>query len=175
MDVGLQLAPTRVIVGVEVLLPPPQATSSPRQYPPARIPRIRRIRASSPLLDLGDIYTLGHHRRDIGPAMEAACVSTLLKDEAGGLHKDWAAPMTLLRRHGLFHRLEIGTQQLLQVGLERPLPRHTENGAVRSHKFAYQLTRGKLDFVADIALGGNAAQRALHVRFVVLHGGNVVA
>src|ERR1019366_1700927 len=97
MDVGLQLAPTRVIVGVEVLLPPPQATSSPRQYTPARIPRIRRIRTRSPLLDLGDIYTLGHHRRDIGPAMEAACVSTLLKNETGGLDVNWASSMTLLR------------------------------------------------------------------------------
>src|ERR1035438_10364147 len=108
MDVGLQLAPTRVIVGVELLLPPPQAASNRRLHTPARVPRIRRIRTRSPLLDLGDIYTLGHHRRDISPAMEAACVSTLLKDEAGGLYKNWAAPMTLLRRHGLFHRLAVG-------------------------------------------------------------------
>ena len=78
IEVGLQLAPTSVIV--DVVEPPPllQAASSARHQTPARVPRIR---TPAPLLDLSDIYTLWHHGRNISPAMEAACVSTLLKDE----------------------------------------------------------------------------------------------
>ena len=68
-----------VIVGFGgVPLPPPQAANSTRHDTPARIPRIRTL---APLLDLSDIYALWHHGRHIGPAMEAACVSTLLKDK----------------------------------------------------------------------------------------------
>ena len=110
MEVGLQLAPTRVIVGVDEPLPPPQAASNKRPHTPAMVPRIRRIRTPSPLLDFVDIDTLWHHGRNICAAMEAACVSTLLKDETGGLDKDWTVTMALLRRHGLFHRLEVGAQ-----------------------------------------------------------------
>src|SRR5450755_4052776 len=104
IEVGLQLAPTSVIV--DVVEPPPllQAASSARHQTPARVPRIR---TPAPLLDLSDIYTLWHHGRNISPAMEAACMSTLLKDETGCLHEYRAMTTTLLRRHGLFHRLEV--------------------------------------------------------------------
>jgi len=85
MEVGEQLAPTRVIVGVELLLLLPQAANNNRHHIPATVPRIRRIRTRSPLLDIGDIYTLRHHSGYEGPSVEAACVSTLLKDETGGL------------------------------------------------------------------------------------------
>lgn len=83
IDVGEQLAPTKVIVDTVVPLLPPQADNSARENTPARIPRIRTL---APLLDLSDIYALWHHRRHIGPAMEAARVSTLLKHETGSFY-----------------------------------------------------------------------------------------
>jgi len=44
IDVGLQLAPTTVMVEVEeLLLPPPQATMPTRQHTAARIPRSRTL------------------------------------------------------------------------------------------------------------------------------------
>ena len=111
IEVGEQTALTRVIVGVVgVLLPLLQAASNARHHTPASVPRIR---TPAPLLDLGDIYTLWHHCRHIGPAMEAACVSTLLKDETGSFNENRAMSVALLRRHGLFHRLEVGTKQQL--------------------------------------------------------------
>ena len=42
IEVGLQLAPTRVMVEVVLLLPPPQATSVKTQHAAARIPRSRK-------------------------------------------------------------------------------------------------------------------------------------
>ena len=107
--------------------------------------------------------------------MEAACVSTLLKDETGGLDENRAMSMALLRRYGLFHRLEVGTQKLLQVGLKRALPRHAEDVPSGETNSRTTCPVGTWISCCDIALGGDAAQRSLHVRLVVLHRGDVVA
>src|SRR5664279_2011579 len=171
IEVGLQLAPTSVTVGV--VEPPPllQAANSARHHTPARVPRIR---TPAPLLDLSDISTLWHHGRNISPAMEAACVSTLLKNETGCLH-EYRAMSAMLLRHCLFHRLKVGTQKLLQIGLKRSLPRDAEDGDFRRDKLAHRLPGGDLEFVRDIALRGDTAQRPLHARFFGLYGGDVVA
>ena len=79
IEVGLQLAPTTVMVEVVLLLPPPQATSVSRQHAAARIPRSR---TPAPLLDLGDIHALWDHSRHIRAAVEVACVSALLKHKS---------------------------------------------------------------------------------------------
>src|SRR5215469_10299969 len=79
IEVGLQLAPTRVMVEVELLLPPPQATRVRTQHAAARIPRSR---TPTPLLDLVDIHALWNHSRHIRAAVEVACVSALLKHKS---------------------------------------------------------------------------------------------
>src|SRR5271165_2646145 len=115
--VGLQLAPTKVIVDVELLLPPPpQAAAKSRQPTAAKSPRSR---TPAPLLDVSDIDALRHHRRYVSTPMEAAHVSALLEDEVRRLDKNRAVTMALLRGDGLLHRLKVRTQQLLQVGLKR--------------------------------------------------------
>jgi hypothetical protein len=154
IEVGEQLEPTKVIVDAVVPLLPPQADSRARQNTPARIPRIRTL---APLLDLSDIYALWHHRRHIGPAMEAARVSTLLKNETGGFYGNRAMSVTLLRCHGLFHRFEVGSQNLLQIGLKRPLPCHTKDSSLRRDKLTHQLPGGSLYFMLDILLRSDAA------------------
>ena len=75
-EVGLQLAPTTVMVEVVVPLLPPQAMRVRRQHTAARIPRSR---TPAPLLDLGDIHALWDHSRHICPTVKTACVSALLK------------------------------------------------------------------------------------------------
>jgi hypothetical protein len=81
IEVGLQLAPTVVMVAVVLLLLllPPQAASNIRQHAPTRVPRNRTL--SPLLLDLCNIHALWDHRRNIRAAMETACVSTHLEDE----------------------------------------------------------------------------------------------
>jgi hypothetical protein len=172
IDVGEQLAPTKVIVEVVVPLLPPHADSSARQNTPARIPRIR---TPAPLLDLSDIYALGHHRRHISPAMEVACVSTLLKYETGSFYGNRTVSMTLLRCYCLFHRLEVGSEDLLEIRLKRTLPCDTKDSPFLRDKFAHRLSSGSLYFVLNILLRGDAAQRPLHASFVNLDSCDVVA
>src|SRR5271169_4530932 len=172
MDVGLQLAPTTVMVAVVLLLPLPHATSDTRQHIAARIPRSRTL---APLLDLGDIHALRDHSGHVGPAMEVACVSALLEYESGTLNRNRAVSTALLSGHSLLHGLEVGTEDLLQIRLKRTFPGDAENVSVKRDKLAHDLAGGNLNFVCNVALGGNAAERPFHVRLVGLHRGNVVA
>src|SRR3974390_1929760 len=170
---GLQLAPTNVIVEVAVLpLPPPHATDNSRQPTATRVPRNRTL---SPLLDLADIDALWNHRRKIGAAMEVACVSARLEDESGGLDRHGTVSMALLEGDRLLHGFEVGTQQLLHVRLKWAFPCDRKDGAVGGNEFAHDLSGGNLDFVGDVVLRSYAAQRALHMRFVGLDSGHVVA
>ena len=78
--VGLQLAPTAVIVDVVLLLlPPPHATPIRRQPAAAKV---ARTRTPSPLLDLADIYALRNHRWDICAAVKVASVSSLAENKS---------------------------------------------------------------------------------------------
>src|SRR5208283_614554 len=106
MVVGLQLAPTTVIVEVELLLPPPQATSDTRQHTAAKIPKSR---TPSPLLDLGDIHALRNHTRDIRAAVKFACVSALLKYKIRSFDGDRTVPVALLGSSRLFRTLKVGS------------------------------------------------------------------
>ena len=78
--VGLQLAPTVVMVEVELLLPPPpHATAISRQPTAAKLARRRTL---SPLLNFADIHALRKHRWYISAAVKVASVSRLAEDKS---------------------------------------------------------------------------------------------
>ena len=169
---GLQLAPTTVIVEVVLLLlPPPQAARVIKQHAAARIPKSR---TPAPLLDLHDIHALWDHSRHIRAAVEVACVSALLENKIRGLNRNGTVAVALLRCDRLLHGLEVTAKNLLQVGLIRAIPRDPKNVAVGGNKLTNLLSRRNLDLVCDLALGRDAAKGALHVGCVGLHRRDVV-
>lgn len=69
----------------------------------------------------------------------------------------------------------MGSKQLFQIWMERPVPRDSEDFAGRRDVFVYDLSCGGAEFMNHVGRRVGYVQAGLQMSLVILHAGGVAA